>query len=95
METKQLIKIGRIIAILSFLIGTVIFVLYYLTSVDSFLFVGYIFIVVVAIINSIFLILIAVRYSKEEHHKTHLFITAGIILINIPALLFYSWVTFY
>ncbi|WP_338794147.1 hypothetical protein [Bernardetia sp. MNP-M8] len=94
METKQLIKTGRVIAILSFLIGTAIFIVYYLTSADFLLSLGGVFILVAAIINSIFLILILRRYSKEKHYKTHLFITAGIILLNIPAFLFYSWVTF-
>lgn len=93
MTTKKLIKTGRAIAILSLLIGTAIFVLYYLLSSDLLLFSGYVFIVVTAIINSTFLILILIRYSKEKHHKIHLFITAGIILINIPVLLFYSLVT--
>jgi hypothetical protein len=94
METNQLIKTGRIIAILSLLLGTAIFVLYYLLSSSFLLFTGYVFVVLAGIINSIFLILVLLRYSKEKHHKLQLFITAGIILLNIPMLLFYSWVTF-
>lgn len=94
METKKLINTGRTIAILSLLIGTAIFVFYYLTSADFLLLVGYIFIVIVAITNGIFLILILLRYSKDKNNKFSLFITSGIILLNIPVLLFYSWVTF-
>lgn len=94
METKKLIKIGRAIAILSLLLGTVIFVLYYLLSSSFLLFTGYVFVVLAGIINGIFLILVLLRYSKEENYKLHLFVTAGIILLNIPILIFYSWITF-
>ncbi len=93
MEIKKLIKTARTIAILSLLIGTAIFVIYYLTSADLILFLGYVFVVVVAVINSVFLILIFIKYSKQEHYKTSLIITAGIILLNIPVLIFYSWIT--
>ncbi|WP_375559288.1 hypothetical protein ACE193_16315 [Bernardetia sp. OM2101] len=94
MKTAKLIQTGRAIAILSLLIGTAIFVVYYLTSTDFLLLIGYVFIVLSAITNSIFLILILIQYSKKESHKFPLFITAGIILLNIPVLLFYSWITF-
>ncbi|PIY09245.1 MAG: hypothetical protein COZ18_08325 [Flexibacter sp. CG_4_10_14_3_um_filter_32_15] len=93
MKTEQLIKIGRTLAMLSFLIGTAIFVMNYLISADSFLLIGYIFIVLAVVINSIFLILIFIKLSKEKQYKTQLIISAGMILLNIPVLLLYSWIT--
>lgn len=93
MKTKQLTKTGQTIAILSLLIGTAIFVMYYLTSADLLLLIEHIFMVASAIINGLFLVLILLRYSKDKDNKFSLFLTAGIILLNVPVLLFYSWVT--
>ncbi|MBK9462012.1 MAG: hypothetical protein IPN94_21945 [Sphingobacteriales bacterium] len=69
MATEQYIKLGRQVALISFLLGTVIFGLYFMTSSFELLFVGYGFIALTGLINIVILILI-LFYLKLTRTKT-------------------------
>lgn len=92
MTTERYIKLGRQTALVSFLLGTGIFGLYFLTSSFELLFVGYGFIALTGLINIGVLISILVRATKDENNKSKLNWTAGLMLLNIPLMLFYCWV---
>lgn len=92
MTTERHIKLGRLTALISFLLGTVIFGLYYLTSSFELLFVGYAFIAVTGIFNIGVLISILVKTTKDTIKRKKLFETCGLMLLNIPVMLFYCWV---
>jgi hypothetical protein len=95
MTTEHYNKLGRITALISFLIGTVIFGLYYQTSQFNYLFIGYIFIALAGIVNFVLLILICFKSEKEKDviKKKKLFRTCSLMLLNIPVLIFYIWVS--
>ena len=91
MTTERYIKLGRKIALISFLLGTAIFGLYYLTSSFNLLFVGYGFIALTGLINIGILIPILFRASNDKENRKKLLMTGGVMLINIPVMLLYCW----
>ena len=92
MTTERYIKLGLQTALISFLLGTVIFGLYFLTSSSDLLFLGYGFIVLTGLVNVGILFAILVRANKDEENRKRLFTTSGLMLINIPIMLIYCWV---
>ncbi|MEM8522957.1 hypothetical protein [Flavobacterium sp. PL12] len=92
MTTERQIKLGRQTALISFLLGTVIFGLYFLTSSFELLFVGYGFIALTGLINVGILISILLKANKDKDNRTKLLTTCGLMLLNIPIMLFYCWV---
>lgn len=92
MTTERHIKLGRQTALISFLLGTGIFGLYFLTSAFVLLFLGYGFIALTGLINLGVLISILIKASKDKDNRTKLLTTCGLMLLNIPVMLFYCWV---
>lgn len=89
MRTKRHIRLGQITALISFLLGTTIFGLYYLTSDSNLLFVGYGFIVLIGLVNiGIFNSILLKALNDKENRKS--FLRTGIImLLNIPIMILY------
>jgi len=92
MTTQQHLKIGRLTALISFLLGTGIFGLYFLTSSSDLLFLGYGFIVLTGLINLGILVAILFRANKDRENRKRLLKTSGLMFINIPVMLVYCWV---
>jgi uncharacterized membrane protein YiaA len=92
MTTNRHIKLGRIIALISFLVGTVIFGLYYMTSAFELLFVGYGFIALIGLINIGVLIAILTKARKDKENRSRLLKTCGLMTLNIPFMIVYCWV---
>ena len=92
MTTEQHIKLGRQTALISFLLGTIIFGLYFLTSSFELLFIGYGFIALTGLINVGILISILVKATKDNENRKKLLTTCGLMLLNIPVMFFYCWV---
>ncbi|KFF06587.1 hypothetical protein [Flavobacterium reichenbachii] len=93
MTTERYIKLGRQTAVISFLLGTVLFGLYFLTSSSELLFLGYGFIVLTGLVNLGILISILVKALNDKDNRKKLFMTGGFMLLNIPVILFYFWLT--
>lgn len=92
MTTKRHIKLGRQTALISFLLGTAIFGLYFLTSSLELLFTGYGFIALTGLINIVILISIFVKANRDNDNRKKLMTTCGLMLLNIPVMLFYCWI---
>ncbi len=95
MTTEKYIKLGRTTAISSFLLGTIIFLVYFFTSLNDLLFVGYAFIFLAFLINLGILGAILLKAKKETENKENrkkLLTTSIIMLLNIPIMLFYCWI---
>ncbi|MBY0245663.1 MAG: hypothetical protein K2Q03_09440 [Sphingobacteriaceae bacterium] len=93
MTTERHIKLGRQTALISFLLGTAIFGLYFLTSSFELLLLGYGFIALTGLLNVGVLISILVKANTDKDNRTKLFTTCGLMLLNIPVMLFYCLVT--
>jgi hypothetical protein len=92
MTTKRHIKLGRQTALISFLLGTGIFGLYFLTSSFELLFIGYGFIGLAGLLNASVLISILLKAKNDKDNRIKLFTTCGLMLLNIPVMLFYCWI---
>jgi hypothetical protein len=92
MTTERNIKLGRQTALISFLLGSGIFGIYFLTSSFELLFLGYGFIALTGLINIGILISILVNANKDKDNRKKLLATCGLMLLNIPVMLFYCWV---
>ncbi|KUJ62172.1 hypothetical protein AR687_09115 [Flavobacteriaceae bacterium CRH] len=93
MTTERHIKLGQLTAIISFLLGTGIFGLYFLTSSFEVLSLGYSFIAWASLVNLVILISILLKANNDKYNRKKLFMTCGLMLLNIPIMLCYSWVT--
>lgn len=93
MNTERFIKLGQQTALISFLFGTFIFGLYYLTSSTNLLLVGYGFILLAVPVNMGLLIFLLVQWRKDINNRKKLFRTCSLILLNVPVMLCYCWVT--
>ena len=93
MTTERHIKLGRKTALISFVLGTIIFGLYFLTSSFELLLLGEGFISLTVLVNIGILILILVKAYKDKENRKKLLKTCGVMLVNIPVMLFYYWVT--
>jgi len=91
MKSENYITLGKGTALITFLIGTLIFGIYFLTSNDDLLFVAYGFIVLAGIANSIILIAILVKSNLGSINRKRLLKTSRLMLINIPVLLLFIW----
>ena len=91
MTSKKHIKLGKVTALISFIIGTLIFGFYYLTSNDELLFVGYGFIILAGIFNLIVLIAILAQSSSDSENRKELLKTSGLMLINLPIMFLFIW----
>jgi hypothetical protein len=89
MSADEHIKTGKVTTLVSFLIGTAIFGLYFLTSAFQLLAAGYVFIAIAAIINLIILTRILVTAFKDKINRKKLLLTSGLMIINIPVMLVY------
>lgn len=90
-QSQRYITIGRVIALISFLIGTLIFITYYFTSNSDFAFLGYGFVVFAGIVNLILFIKIILLSFSDRPNQRKLLKTAGIMLLNIPIMLVFVW----
>jgi hypothetical protein len=93
MKSEKHIKLGQQTAITSFMLGTGIFGLYFATSFDGLLFVGYIFILLTGLINIGIIISILLKANKDKENRRELLKTCVVMLLNIPVMNFYCWVT--
>ena len=89
MTIKKRIKLRRITALISCLLGTIIFGLYYLVSDSTLLFVGYGFIVLTGLVNIGVLIAILVKARKDNINRKRLLNDCGVMFLNIPVMLAY------
>jgi hypothetical protein len=91
MTTEKQIALGKKTALISFIIGTLIFGTYFFTSNSKLLFIGYGFIIVAGIFNIIILILTLTKANSDSENRKKLLKTSGLMLLNIPILLIYVW----
>ena len=93
MKSEKHITLGKGIALISFIIGTLIFGFYFLTSNSNLLLIGYGFIVVAGIANLMILIAILTKSNSDLANRKSLLKTGGLMLINIPIMFFFIWVS--
>lgn len=91
MTSEKCITLGKGTALISFLIGSLIFGIYFLTSNSDLLFIGYGFIVLSGIVNMIILIAIIVKSNSDPTNRKRLYRISGLMLINLPIMFLFIW----
>jgi len=91
MKSEKYINLGKGTALISFIIGTLIFGIYFLTSNSDLLFIGYGFIVLAGIVNLIILIAILAKLNSDLTNRKRLLKTSGLMLINLPIMFLFIW----
>lgn len=94
-NSDRLNDIARRIALISFLLGTVIFLLYFFSSAYEWLVVGYGYILIAGIANTAVLLLLLFKANKDKGNRTRLLKTAVFVLLNIPVALLYCLFTLF
>lgn len=93
MKSEKYINLGKGTAIISFLIGVLIFGIYFLTSNSDLLFIGYGFIILAGITNLIILIAILAKSKSDVTNRKRLLKTSGLMLINLPIMFLFIWLS--
>ena len=91
MTSEKYSTLGKGTAVISFVIGALIFGIYLLTSNSNLLFIGYGFIVLAGIANLIILIAILAKSNSDSTNRKRLLKTSVLMLINLPIMFFLIW----
>lgn len=93
MTSEKYNTLGKGTAVISFIIGALIFGIYFLTSNSDLLFIGYGFIVLAGITNLIILIAILAKSKSDSTNRKRLLKTSGLMLINLPIMFLLIWLS--
>lgn len=89
---NNLITTSKSIAFLSFIIGTILFVLQLYNEALGLIYFGFIFIIIAVIINTISLLILIFSILGYTEQKLELLKTIGIVLLNIPIAFLYFYI---
>ena len=84
-----LIKISRVIALISFILGTLVLITFYLSENAIFAIIGLFYVIIATIINSVFLIALLLKLTKRKSNKKQIVISILLAIFNIPIALIY------
>lgn len=83
-------KIGIYSAIISFVLGTLLFLgFFYLDNGYQLMEPGFIFVIVAGIVNSMIVLLLLIDSIKSKENRKKIVITIFLILLNIPISVYY------
>lgn len=84
------------IALFSFLIGTLLFICYFLfPKWDNLLFVGLLYVLTAIFFNTILIINLFINFFAEQAQRKNIAIQIGIVLANIPIAIIYFSIIIY
>ncbi|MFS4469797.1 hypothetical protein [Maribacter sp. 2210JD10-5] len=92
MTSKKYNSVGKVTALISFIIRILIFGTYFFTSNADLLFLGYGFVVLAGIVNLIILIIILTKAQSDKANRKGLLKTGGLMLLNLPIMFACIWV---
>lgn len=90
MKAAQYISLGWQTALISFVLGTGIFGVYFQSPSFELLFFGYGFILLAGLVNLVILAAILTQASHDKDNARSLLLTCGLMLLNIPVMLLYA-----
>jgi hypothetical protein len=84
-------KLGKTVALISFLLGSILIGLYFFIEKAELLLIGYIFIILIVIVNIAVFIASIVEAVNNKLLRKKLLTNSAIMLLNIPVAFFYFW----
>ncbi len=90
MQQEKLIQVSRMTALISFIIGTLLFLiqLLFLNSVELWI-VGFVYVGIATLINIIFVVALFMEMFLRPYIAEELMISLAIMLLNIPVVVLY------
>lgn len=88
---KDLSNFGKIVALLSFLIGSILLILYIYFKSQQLITIGIYYIIIAFWINIILLVVLIIASIINSFHRKNLLKTCGIVLLNIPIAILYFY----
>lgn len=95
MTTPQYLKLGQLTFLLSFGLGSIIFVSYLITGWDSLLVMGYAYVALTGLFNLAVVFLLLQRAQQDKANSKALYKRTGLLFVNLPILLVYTWIVLY
>ncbi len=89
MEAYPIIKLGRLSAVVSFAVGTLIFLTFILSRDEMWEFVGFYFLLGAVLINTAILILLLWNLIFIRDQRINVLKAIGFLLLNIPVVIIY------
>ncbi|MEP6262841.1 MAG: hypothetical protein ABJ092_14790 [Gillisia sp.] len=83
--------LGRTVALISFIIGSILIGLFIFTEKAELLLIGYISVILIVIVNIAVFIASLVEAVNNKILRKKLLLNSGIMLLNIPVAFFYFW----
>lgn len=93
-NTQPYARLGRLTALVTFAIATIICGLYYITGNLDYGFIGYFFFLIAFPVNIIIMIILLIKASKDEQPK-RIYRGISLMLLNIPIAIFYFGIGIY
>lgn len=90
----NLANFGRSVALISFIIGTVILISHEITGSPLVAIWGYMYVILATIFNLILLIFLLTEISQYKENRKKNVITIAMILLNIPICITYIYIAF-
>lgn len=94
-RVEKVISNGRKAALVSFLVGSLILLIYYFSRVNSIIYLALFFCMAACVINGFVFIELAVELVKKSSLKKKIIQTLGLMMLNIPIGLGYFEIGFY
>lgn len=85
-------RAGRLTALVSFLLGTLILACYFFTDDDNALFAGYLYIGIATLFNLIVFFILLFGANANNPNRIRYLKTAGLMTLNIPVAIAYIWI---
>jgi hypothetical protein len=77
-------SMSKKIALASFLIGSLILLLYYVTKYNGIIYISMFFMISAFLLNAVFFLKLFFLYFKNQNQKNKILSCLGIMLLNIP-----------
>lgn len=87
--------VRNIISISSFLLGTLLLIVYLITKSEKLLFIGLLYVFFMSIINILHLLATIIFHFQEKRNTKDTLIKIGLILTNIPIAYLYTVIVIY
>lgn len=91
---NRLISAATTIAVVTFIGGTLILFLYFLTSAFGVSFLGLAFGTVAALVNAGVIVWIIITAIRDKQNRQRLFTSVGYMMLNLPVAALYVWIAF-
>ena len=86
-----IVEVSRVVALVSFVLGSLILILFYLTNSAALIMVGSIFLVIAFVINCVFLLGLVMKLATDKSDRKRIVLSLVLILLNIPIVFLYAY----